>query len=374
MDAADCVVIGAGVVGLAIARALAEAGRDVLILEAETRIGSGISSRNSEVIHAGIYYPKDSLKARLCVAGRTRLYDYCASHGVAHRNCGKLIVATSDAQLDALAAIRQAAEANGVTDLVQLDGAQASQLEPELAATGALLSPSTGIVDAQGLMLALLGDAQAAGALIAFGAEVSRAAIEDDGIAIWTNKAAEPALKATLVINAGGVFALDIARRTAGFPAAEIPRGWFAKGSYFALSGRAPFGRLIYPVPEPGGLGIHLTVDLGGHARFGPDVEWLDTTEPSALDYAVDPSRAARFCGAIRVYWPGLRDGDLIPAYAGIRPKLSGPGQPTADFQIAGPSSHGVPGIINLFGIESPGLTAALAIAERVGDHAAAMR
>jgi L-2-hydroxyglutarate oxidase LhgO len=365
MDDIDCVVIGAGVVGLATARALARAGRETLILEKEMLIGSGISSRNSEVIHAGIYYPKGSLKARLCVTGRGHLYAYCAAHGVAHRMCGKLIVA-SEPQLAELEGIARAAAGNGVGDMEWLDGPQANRLEPDLSLTGALLSPSTGIVDSHGLMLSYLGEAEDAGAVIAYGAEITRAAIERDGVAIWTNGEAEPVLRAKLVVNAGGVFALDIAKRIEGFPAADIPSGWFAKGSYFSLAGRSPFGRLVYPVPEPGGLGVHLTIDLGGQARFGPDVEWLDVTEPSGLNYDVDPGRVQRFYAAIRAYWPGLADGALAPAYSGIRPKLSSPGQPAADFRIEGPASHGVPGIVNLFGIESPGLTASLAIADEV--------
>jgi len=365
MDEIESVVIGAGAVGLAVARALARSGRDVLILEKETLIGSGTSSRNSEVIHAGIYYPKGSLKARLCVAGRQRLYEFCAGHGVAHRRCGKLIVAAS-AQTAELEAIRGAAEANGVDDLAWLSQAEFAQLEPELAGAAALLSPSTGIIDSHGLMLAYQGEAEDAGAVIAFGTEVTRAALEGQGIVLWINGEGEPALRARLVVNAAGLFAPTVAARIEGFPAASIPPGWFAKGSYFTLSGRSPFSRLVYPVPEPGGLGTHLTLDLGGQARFGPDVEWLDETDPSAIDYAVDPRRAERFYAAIRAYWPGLRDGSLVPAYSGVRPKLSGPGQPAADFKIAGPADHGARGLINLFGIESPGLTASLAIADAV--------
>ena len=365
MDEIECVVIGAGVVGLAIGRALARSGREVLILEKETLIGSGTSARNSEVIHAGIYYPKDSLKARLCVAGRHRLYDYCASHGVAHRRCGKLIVAGAS-QTAELEAIRAAAEANGVDDLAWLSEADVARLEPDLACAAALLSPSTGIIDSHGLMLAYQGEAEDAGAVVAFGTSVTRAVIDATGIALWVNGEAEPALHARLVVNAAGLFARLVAARIEGFPAEHIPPGWFAKGSYFTLARRSPFNRLVYPVPEPGGLGVHLTLDLGGQARFGPDVEWLDETDPASLDYAVDPRRADRFYAAIRAYWPGLRDGDLAPAYSGVRPKLSGPGQPAADFQIAGPADHGARGIVNLFGIESPGLTASLAIADAV--------
>jgi L-2-hydroxyglutarate oxidase LhgO len=362
MDEIDTVVIGAGVVGLAAARALAQDGREVLILERETLIGSGISSRNSEVIHAGIYYPGDSLKARLCVAGKARLYEYCASRHVAHRRCGKLIVATAAVQIAELEAIKRAAEANGVGDLTWLDPGQVSRLEPAVSCVRALLSPSTGIVDSHGYMLSLLGEAEAAGAMIAYGAAVSRIVLDGGRAEISVNGEDAPSLCASLVVNAAGLGALGVARAMEGFPADRIPQGWMAKGSYFTLSGRRPpFGRLIYPVPEPGGLGVHITIDLAGQARFGPDVEWVDQS-----DFTVDPARAARFYRAIRAYWPDLRDGDLVPAYAGIRPKLSGPGQPAADFRIDGPCSHGVPGIVNLFGIESPGLTASLAIADQV--------
>jgi L-2-hydroxyglutarate oxidase LhgO len=366
MDEIDCVVIGAGVVGLAVARALARSGRETVIVEKETLIGSGVSSRNSEVIHAGIYYPRDSLKARLCVAGKTRLYDYCAGHGVEHARCGKLIVATSEDQAAELEAIQRAAEANGVNDLVWLSAAEARRLEPQLSAVAALLSPSTGIIDSHGYMLSLQGDADDAGAVVAFRTEISRGAVEGNKVILWTKGEAEPALSARLVVNAAGIFARDVAAWIEGFPAAHIPQGWFAKGNYFSLAGRSPFGRLVYPVPEPGGLGVHLTIDLAGQARFGPDVEWLQGSDPSVFDYDVDPHRADRFYAAIRAYWPALRDGDLTPAYSGIRPKLSGPGQPAADFVISGPLVHGVPGIINLFGIESPGLTASLAIADEV--------
>lgn len=361
MDRVDCVVIGAGVVGLAIARGLGLSGRRVIILERETSFGTGISSRNSEVIHAGIHYPKDSLKARLCVAGQEQLYAYCASRRIDHRRCGKLTVATSPAEIPALESALSSARANGADDLVWLDGEATIRLEPSLSATAALLSPSTGIVDARGYMLSLLADAESAGAVIATATEVTRIALDNDGAAIWTAGEAEPVLQARLVVNAAGLGALHLARRMEGFPVEHVPPGWYAKGNYFALAGRSPFSRLIYPVPEPGGLGTHLTLDLAGAARFGPDIEWV-----ASPDYRVDPSRAGRFTQAIRRYWPGLPDGALVPAYAGVRPKLSGPGQPAADFHITGAEIHGVRGIINLFGIESPGLTASLAIADEV--------
>ena len=361
MDRVEVVVIGAGVVGLAVARALAGRGREVLILEAAERFGSGVSSRNSEVIHAGIYYPRGSLKARLCVAGRDQLYGFCREHGVAHRRCGKLIVAGSESQLAELGRIRAAALANGV-ELTPLSGAEARGLEPQLNCAAALHSPATGIVDAHGYMLALLGQAQSRGALLACDSAVTHVAVGADGFLIAVNGAA-PALHARALVNSAGLTAPAVARLMEGFPAAHVPASYYAKGSYFALAGRAPFERLIYPLPESGGLGVHLTLDLGGRARFGPDVEWVPE-----LDYAVDPARAARFYDAIRCWWPGLADGALEPAYSGIRPKITGPAEPAADFRIDGAPAHGVHGLVQLFGIESPGLTSSLAIAERVAD------
>ncbi|MBZ0325116.1 MAG: NAD(P)/FAD-dependent oxidoreductase, partial [Alphaproteobacteria bacterium] len=312
----EAIVVGAGVVGLAVARALALAGREVLVLEAEDAIGTGTSARNSEVIHAGIYYPAGSLKARLCVAGRAALYAYCAEHRIGHARTGKLIVATSDAQAGELTAIRDRAAANGVADLVLLDGADARRMEPALAAVAALHSPSTGIVDSHGLMLAYRGDAEDAGAAIAFHSPFLAAEAEDRGFRVRVGGADPMALRCRLLVNSAGLHAQEVAGAIGGLPPAAVPPAFRAKGSYFALSGRAPFSRLIYPVPEPGGLGIHLTLDLGGRARFGPDVEWVD-----ALDYAVDPDRADRFYAAIRRYYPGLPDGALRPDYAGIRPK-----------------------------------------------------
>ena len=355
------VVIGAGVVGLAIARALALRGREVLILEAAGRFGSGVSSRNSEVIHAGIYYPRGSLKARLCVAGRDRLYDFCREHGVAHRRCGKLIVASDASQLAELERIRAAALANGV-ELASLGRAEALAREPELRCAAALDSPLTGIVDAHACMLALLGQAESRGALLVCDSAVTALALRTDGFLIAVN-GAPPSLHARTLVNSAGLSAPQVARLMEGFPAPQIPAAYFAKGSYFTLAGRAPFGRLIYPLPIPGGLGVHLTLDLAGRARFGPDVQWVEE-----LDYAVDARRAAGFYGAIRAWWPALPDGALEPAYAGIRPKITAPGEPAADFRIDGPAVHGVPGLVQLFGIESPGLTASLAIAGHVAD------
>jgi L-2-hydroxyglutarate oxidase LhgO len=361
MDIIDCAVIGAGVVGLAAARALALAGREVVILERERVIGSGISSRNSEVIHAGIYYPKGSLKARMCVAGRDALYAYCASRGVPHKRLGKIIVAADEAQVPTLEKIRAAAEGNGVADLAWLSGREARTLEPELRAAAALLSPSTGIVDSHALMLSYLGEAQDHGAALAYGAAVVGGHIESDGVVLRVGGEDDFTLEARLVVIAGGLDATGIARRLEGFPQEHAPVTKLAKGNYFSLAGRSPFSRLVYPVPEPGGLGVHITVDLAGQAKFGPDVEWIE-----AVDYDVDPGRSEKFYAAVRHYWPGLKDGALAPAYAGIRPKLAGPGEPAPDFVVAGPETHGAPGVITLFGIESPGLTASLAIAEEV--------
>jgi L-2-hydroxyglutarate oxidase LhgO len=359
----EMVVAGAGVVGLAVARALAQAGREVLVLEAESSIGTITSSRSSEVIHAGLYYPRDSLKARLCVEGRDRLYHYCAGRGVAARRLGKLVVATAGHELDTLNAITGRAEANGVFDLAWLDGAEAKRLEPALACVGALLSPSTGIVDSHGLMLAYQGDAEAAGAQIVCRAPVVGGEIAAGGLSLAIGGDPTMRLDCRWLINCAGLDAVALAGRIAGLPSAALPRAYFCKGSYYTLTGRAPFSRLIYPVPEHAGLGVHLTLDLGGQARFGPDIEWVDRP-----GYDVEIARAAGFYAAIRKYWPALPDGALQPGYAGIRPKIGGPHEPTPDFRIDGPRQHGVMGLINLFGIESPGLTASLAIARHVAE------
>ena len=365
MDEVECVVVGAGVVGLAVARALALAGREVVILEAEDAIGMHTSSRNSEVIHAGIYYPKDSLKARACLEGRRRLYAYCESHGVPFRRCGKLIVATDAAQLPELRGIRRKAHENGVTDVVEIPAAQAIRMEPALRCVGALHSPSTGIVDSHALMLAFLGDAEDAGAMLALKSPLQMVEVSSAGFEIH---AAGTRIRSSLLVNSAGFRAPSVARLIAGFPAGKAPAEYYAKGNYYSLSARPPFARLVYPVPEPGGLGVHVTLDLAGQARFGPDVEWLERFDPRT-DYAVDPKRAERFYAAIRRYWPALPDGALAPGYSGMRPKISGPKEPAADFLIQGPAEHGVPGLVHLFGIESPGLTASLALA----DHAATL-
>ncbi|SDZ45625.1 L-2-hydroxyglutarate oxidase LhgO [Variovorax sp. YR266] len=360
MDEIDCAVIGAGVVGLAVARALALAGREVLVLESEGAIGTGTSSRNSEVIHAGIYYPQGSLKARLCVEGKEMLYAYAAERGVPHQRCGKLIVATLPEQADQLDVIRTKAAANGVGDLTLITAQQAVAMEPQLHCVAALHSPSTGIVDSHSLMLSLLGDLENAGGMLALKSPIVRAECGDGAIVLMAEDGT--ALRCRSVVNAAGLGAPALARRFEGLPASAVPREYFAKGNYFTLSGRAPFGRLIYPVPEPGGLGVHLTIDLGGQAKFGPDVQWVS----SAGELVVDPARGEGFYAEVRKYWPALPDGALIPGYAGMRPKISGPGEPAADFMIDGPASHGVPGLVNLFGIESPGLTSSLAIGRHV--------
>jgi len=362
-ESVDAVVVGAGVVGLAVARALALAGREVMVLEAEGAIGTGISSRNSEVIHAGLYYPAGSLKARFCVAGREALYAYAAARGIAARPVGKLIVATDDRQSATLDAIAAAAAANGVTDLVRLDAAAVHALEPEVTCVAALHSPSTGILDSAAYMLALQGDLEAAGGAVALHAPVRGGRVVADGIELDVGGDEAITLVARTVVNAAGLGATALAAAITGVPAATVPRLRLARGNYFALSGvKSPFRRLVYPVPEPGGLGVHATLDLGGQVRFGPDVEWIE-----AVDYTVDPRRAERFYEAVRRYWPGLPDGALVPSFAGIRPKISGPSDPAADFLVQGPETHGVAGLWNLFGIESPGLTSSLAIAAHVG-------
>jgi len=367
MDRVDCVVVGAGVIGLAVARRLAQAGREVVVLEAAEGIGTVTSSRNSEVIHAGIYYKAASLMARMCVTGKKMLYQYCADHGVPHKNCGKLIVATTPKEAEKLQSIRAHAEANGVLDMQMLSGEAARALEPALNCDAALLSPSTGIIDSHAFMLALRGDAEAAGAALAFHTPLLRARAVAGKIELDAGGDAPMTLECRLLVNSAGLNAPAVARGIDGMPLASIPRAYLAKGNYFSCSRKAPFSHLIYPVPEPGGLGVHLTLDMAGQARFGPDVEWVDT-----IDYAVDPARAARFYPAIRKYWPALPDGALMPSYSGMRPKIVPPAVASQDFVIQGPKDHGVAGLINLFGIESPGLTSSLAIADYVGELAGA--
>jgi L-2-hydroxyglutarate oxidase LhgO len=366
MDETECVVIGAGVVGLAVARALAMAGREVIVLEREAAIGSHTSSRNSEVIHAGIYYPKGSAKARLCVRGKHLLYEYCAARGVPHRRLGKIIVATEPDQVGRLEGIDAAARGNGVDDLGPLDRAGLARLEPALRGTAGLLSPSTGIVDSHALMLSYRGEAEDHGAMIAFRARFLGARAGAGGLEVEAESGGERlTLRARLVVNAAGLFAGAVADAIEGLEARHRRRVHYCKGSYFGTGARVPFRHLIYPVPERDGLGVHLTLDMAGAGRFGPDTEWID-----GIDYALDPARAERFYAAIRRYWPELRDGALRPDYTGIRPKLAPAGGAATDFTIEGPEVHGLPGIVNLFGIESPGLTASLAIAEEVAARA----
>ncbi len=366
MEWVDCVVVGAGVVGLAVGRALALSGREVIILEAADGIGTETSSRNSEVIHAGIYYPAGSFMARFCVAGRRALYAYCAEKGVPHANCGKLIVATNAEEDAMLAGIKRRAEVNGVEGMRVLSAAEAIALEPNLSCTSALLSPATGIIDSHAFMLALQGDAEDAGAVPVFFSPVTGGRVVPGGTEIDVGGIDPITLRCRLLVNATGLHAPRFASCIVGMPPERIPGAYYAKGNYFTLSGRSPFSRLIYPVPVPGGLGVHLTIDLGGQARFGPDVQWIDT-----IDYTVDAARADGFYAAVRKYWPALQDGALQPGYCGIRPKIVPRGAPAQDFVVQGPQTHGVSGLINLFGIESPGLTAALALADHVVEVAA---
>lgn len=359
-DKIDCAVIGAGIVGLAIARALAMAGREVVVLEASGAIGTGISSRNSEVIHAGMYYPKDSLRARLCVDGNRMLRDFASEHGVPFKMTGKLIVASSDGEKAALDAILEKGRANGVENLHAISAAEAMALEPELRCSGALLSPATGIIDTHALMLALQGEAEEHGAVVAFHSTVTGGSVAEDGVLL---EVGEARLLAKTIIISAGLQACPVAR-SLGMP--EVPREYLCRGNYFTLTGKMPFSRLVYPVPVAAGLGVHYTLDMAGRGRFGPDVEWID-----AEDYTVDPRRGDSFYDAIRRYWPGLADGALEPAYAGIRPKIHGPLEPACDFLVQGPGHHGVPGVVALYGIESPGLTSCLALAEHVKELAA---
>ena len=362
MDKVDCIVIGAGVVGLAVARALVRKGREVMVLEAASAIGTGTSSRNSEVIHAGMYYTRGSLKAQLCVQGKQLLYDYCALRGIGHSRCGKLIVATHESQVAQLQSIISKAAANGVHDLVLLDREQALAMEPQLECVAAVHSPSTGIVDSHALMLSLQGDIENAGGFVVLNTAVDQLIRAQAAIEVIATDGT--GLAANTVVNAAGLNAPQVASRIKGLDPKHVPLTFWAKGNYFTLSGKSPFSRLIYPVPEAAGLGVHLTIDLGGQAKFGPDVEWVDLPD----DLLVDPSRGDAFYAEVRKYWPGLKDGALQAGYAGIRPKLHGPGEAAGDFVIQAESTHGIPGLVNLFGIESPGLTSSLAIGEVVSQ------
>jgi L-2-hydroxyglutarate oxidase LhgO len=354
-------VVGAGVVGLAIARAAALKGHDVIVAEASNAIGTGVSSRNSEVIHAGLYYATGSLRARHCTPGRRMLYDYCASHGIPHRKIGKFMVATSEAELTRLEAIHKQALINDVENLSVIDGAEARRLEPALSCIAALVSPETGIIDTHAYMNALRGDLEDRGGMIAFNTRIDALAHGPGG---WTVRADGDTLTVDAVVNAAGLGAQRLGHATAGYPPERVPRLVLAKGNYFGYRGKPAFSRLIYPPPMPGGLGIHVTLDLAGRMRFGPDVEWIDEE-----NYDVDANRAAQFYKRIRDYWPALPDDGLVPDYCGIRPKLTGPGEPGLDFMIDGPPHHGVPRLVQLFGIESPGLTSSLSIAEEVAGY-----
>ena len=357
----DCIVIGAGVVGLAVARAVARSGREVIVVEKADAIGTETSSRHSEVIHAGIYYAPGSLKARFCVEGKKAMYAFCDEHGVAYNNCGKIIVATHAEQMPELERLKQTAAANGVTDLEWMTPEQVAGMEPAVFCVGALWSPSTGILDSHSYMLALQGDAEEAGAMFAFMTPVTGGEVLNAGIRLDCGGDAPSSLAAGLVINSAGLWAQSISSTISGIPAEMIPPTYYCKGNYYTLSGKAPFSRPIYPVPEKAGLGVHVTVDLGGQVRFGPDVEWIDE-----IDYDVDPARADKFYAAVRKYYPALEDGAIQPGYSGIRPKIQSPDEAARDFLIQGPEDHGIPGLINLYGIESPGMTSSLAIADYV--------
>jgi L-2-hydroxyglutarate oxidase LhgO len=383
VDQVDVVVVGAGVVGLAVARALALAGREVMVIEKEATIGQGVSSRNSEVVHGGLYYPTGSLKAKLCVRGKEMLYAYCAERGLPIQNCGKLIVATDDSQLGKLAQIEAQAVANGVP-VERLTREQARSLEPQLECIAALHSPTTGIVSSHDLMTSLQGDLENSGGMVALATEVEsitflgqKSPLESSVAGVlYARSAIEIGANAErveigfqLLINAAGLYAPQLAQRIKGLAAEHVPQAHYAKGNYYSLSGKAPFKRLIYPIPEPGGLGVHITIDLGGQAKFGPDVQWLEgITDPNKIDYSVDPRRADAFYAEVRKYWPGLQDGQLTPSYSGVRPKIVAANEPAADFVIQGAAVHGLPGLVNLFGIESPGLTSSMAVGEYVVD------
>jgi L-2-hydroxyglutarate oxidase LhgO len=370
MEQVDCVVIGAGVVGLAVAREMALQGRETILLEREASFGTISSARNSEVIHAGIYYPKDSLKAKLCVAGNRLLYEYCRSHQVSTNPCGKLIVAADASQLDDLQAILFKAQNNQVPNIKMISGVQAKSLEPQLRCEAALLSASTGVVDSHGFMLSLLGGFEDAGGMVAYQSPfLSAKAIgnqAEGGFELSIGGSDGMTIQTKLLINCAGLSAPAVAQKIEGLSQEQIPKAYFAKGNYFSLSGKSPFSHLIYPIPEPGGLGVHLTLDMGGQAKFGPDVEWLDIEEEGQINYTVDPGRGDRFYAAVRQYWPGLKDGALQADYSGVRAKVVAPNQPAGDFCFDGPEQHQLQGLFNLYGFESPGLTSSLAIAQNL--------
>ena len=370
MEQVDCVVVGAGVVGLAVAREMALQGRETILLERESAFGTVSSARNSEVIHAGIYYPKDSLKAKLCVEGNRLLYEYCRTHQVATQPYGKLIVAADETQMDDLQALLYKAQSNGVPRIKMISGAEATALEPNLQCVAAILSSSTGIVDSHGYMLSLLGGFEDAGGMIAYQSPLISARCigsnAEGGYELDIGGSDAIKIQTKMLINCAGISAPAIAQKIDGLKQEQIPKAYFAKGNYFSLSGKSPFSRLIYPIPEPGGLGVHLTLDMGGQAKFGPDVEWLDIDIEERIDYTVNPKRAEGFYAAIRCYWPGLQDGSLQPDYSGVRAKIVPPNTPAGDFLFDGYGNHGLHGLHNLYGFESPGLTASLAIAKHL--------
>jgi L-2-hydroxyglutarate oxidase LhgO len=357
-------VIGAGVVGLAVGRAAALAGHEVIVAEAASGIGTGVSSRNSEVIHAGLYYPTGSKRAHHCPRGRRMLYEFCASHGVPHRKCGKLVVATNDNEATRLDAIIKQARINGVEGVEMIEGAAARRLEPALACTLAMNSPETGIVDSHRYMLALEGDLEDRGGVVALNTPIERIVQARGGWQVYFGGADPQSITVDAIVNSAGLGAQKLGRATEGYPPERVPPLFLGKGSYFGFAGKPVFSRLIYPVPIPGGLGVHVTLDMAGRMRFGPDVEWVGEE-----NYDVDATRAAAFYARIRDYWPGLPDNALVPDYCGIRPKLTGPKEPAVDFMIDGPAQHGIPRLVHLFGIESPGLTSALSIAEEVTTY-----
>ena len=368
MEQVDCVVVGAGVVGLAVAREMALQGRETILLEREDAFGTVSSARNSEVIHAGIYYPKDSLKAKLCVEGNRLLYEYCRSHQVSTHAYGKLIVASDASQLDALQAILYKAQNNAVPNIKMISGAQAKALEPELHCEAAILSGSTGVVDSHGFMLSLLGGFEDAGGMIAYKSPLLSAkpigSHAEGGFELTIGGSDGMSIQTKLLINCAGLSAPALAQKIEGLAKDHIPKAYFAKGNYFSLSGKSPFSHLIYPIPEPGGLGVHLTLDMGGQAKFGPDVEWLEIEEEGQISYTVDPKRGEGFYAAVRQYWPGLKDGALHADYSGVRAKIVAPNAPAGDFCFDGPEQHQLQGLFNLYGFESPGLTSSLSIAQ----------
>lgn len=370
MEQVDCVVIGAGVIGLAVAREMALQGRETILLEREHAFGTISSARNSEVIHAGIYYPKGSLKAQLCVLGNRMLYEYCRTHQVGTQAYGKLIVASDDSQLDELNAILYKAQNNQVPEIRMIGGDEAITLEPQLRCSAAILSASTGIVDSHGYMLSLLGGFEDAGGMVAYQSPlISAKAIGVDaqnGFTLEIGGTDEMQIQTQLLINCAGLSAPAIAQQIEGLSSSQIPKAYFAKGNYFSLSGKSPFTHLIYPIPEPGGLGVHLTLDMAGQAKFGPDVEWLGVETENQIDYTVNPKRSEGFYEAVRRYWPALKDGSLQPDYSGVRAKIVPPNVPAGDFCFNGPSDHGLHGLYNLYGFESPGLTSSLAIAKHL--------